>query len=325
MSHYRKIDTRIWNDAKFSKLSDPAKLAFFMLLTHPSMTMLGAMRGTTAGLAEEISMPLEAFREAFGQVLRHGMAEQDSVAHLIALPNFLKYNHPESPNVVKSWTKALDLLPECPLKSRVVARSRAFVEGMSKAFGEALPEAFRKTYPNQEQEQEQEQEQDYSVAKATDAPGVAGPNMVSNMSPLEQAALMPPRAEGEKLTEDQEKLLWAGCRYLLAEQGVGNDTAGSFIGKLIKDVGGDRALVFDVMREACIEKPLGVRAWLTAACKQRKAQRGAPSATLNRQEALEKRLEAAGEEFKRMVRARSARQQPAANDNVIEAETRTIP
>ncbi|WP_051954136.1 hypothetical protein [Xenophilus azovorans] len=104
-----------------------------------------------------------------------------------------------------------------------------------------------------------------SEAKASGAVGAAVPPM----SPLEQAALMPQRKEGEPLTEEQEKLLWSGCRHLLAEQGVSADSAGTFIGRLIKDVDGDRALVFDVMREACIEKPLGARAWMRAACKQR--------------------------------------------------------
>lgn len=46
MARYRKIDSRIWNDAKFRELSDNGKLVFLMLLTHPSMTSLGAMRAT---------------------------------------------------------------------------------------------------------------------------------------------------------------------------------------------------------------------------------------------------------------------------------------
>ena len=54
MSRYRKIDPRIWNDKKFRSLSDRAKLLFFMLLTHPSMTALGAMRATLPGLASEM-------------------------------------------------------------------------------------------------------------------------------------------------------------------------------------------------------------------------------------------------------------------------------
>jgi hypothetical protein len=62
---YRKIDPRIWNDAKFRELSDKGKLVFLFVLTHPCMTALGAMRGTMAGLAAELGWPAEAFQEAF--------------------------------------------------------------------------------------------------------------------------------------------------------------------------------------------------------------------------------------------------------------------
>lgn len=167
MARYRKVDPRIWNDAKFRDLSDNAKLVFFMLLTHPNMTALGAMRATVAGLAEEMGWETEAFREAFREALSKGMAEHDQKACLIALPRFIKYNPPESPNVVKAWGGALDLLPECELKSRVIARAKAFTEGKGEGFAKALPEAFAKGMPYQEQEQEQEQEV-YS--------GVAGEN-----------------------------------------------------------------------------------------------------------------------------------------------------
>ncbi|CAH1653394.1 hypothetical protein CHELA1G11_10630 [Hyphomicrobiales bacterium] len=160
MSKYRKIDPRIWNDAKFRSLSDNGKLVFFMVLTHPSMTALGAMRATMGGLAEEIGWRPEAFREAFAEASSKGMLEHDGKAHLVALPNFIKYNPPESPNVVKAWVGALDHLPECELKSKVIQRSVAFARGLSKGFAEALPEEFAKTMPYQEQEQEQEPEQE---------------------------------------------------------------------------------------------------------------------------------------------------------------------
>ncbi len=157
MSTYRKVDTRIWNDQKFRELSDSGKLGFFLLLTHPHMTSLGAMRATPGGLADELGWTPEAFREAFQEALSKGLAKHDAKACCIWLPNFLKYNGPESPNVVKSWGKALDLIPECQLKNQCVQQVKGFVEGLSKAFSEALPEVFRKTMPNQEQEQEQEQ------------------------------------------------------------------------------------------------------------------------------------------------------------------------
>lgn len=152
MSRYRKIDPRIWNDAKFASLSDNAKLVFFMLLTHPSMTALGAMRATVPGLAAELNWTTEAFREAFREALAKGMAKHDERACLIALPRFLKYNAPESPNVIKAWVGALDLLPECDLKNEVIQQAKAYAEALPEGFAKALPEAFAKSMPNQEQE-----------------------------------------------------------------------------------------------------------------------------------------------------------------------------
>jgi hypothetical protein len=148
MSHYRKIDVRIWNDAKFQSLSDNGKLAFFLLLTHPNMTALGAMRGTPAGLGADLSCSPEAFREAFQEVLAKGMAEYDESARLIALPNFVKYNPPINPNVLKAWAHQVEYLPECDLKTVVLQRAKAFAEGMGEAFAKAFLKAFPEALPN---------------------------------------------------------------------------------------------------------------------------------------------------------------------------------
>ena len=173
MARYRKVDPRIWNDAKFRELSDNGKLVFFMLLTHPNMTALGAMRGTIAGLAEEIGWTSEAFAEAFREAYEKGMTEHDPKACLIALPRFIKYNQPESPNVVKAWVGARDLLPECELKNRVVSRAGEYAKDMSKSFSEAFAKAFVKTMPYQEPEPDPEPK---STTTTSSAPGVKDDN-----------------------------------------------------------------------------------------------------------------------------------------------------
>jgi hypothetical protein len=90
------------------------------------------------------------------------MAKADFKARLVWLPNAIRYNRPESPNVVRSWGAEFDLLPECALKTEALETLRSFVyglgEGFVKALDEALSKASRKTMPNQEQEQEQEKE-----------------------------------------------------------------------------------------------------------------------------------------------------------------------
>jgi hypothetical protein len=156
MSKYRKIETRIWNDKKFNALSDDGKLLFFFLLTHPHLISLGAMRISILGLAGELNWNEGRLSKAFQEVLSKGIVRYDERALFLWLPNFLRYNIPESPNVVKSWSHLLDYLPECELKNELITHARARVESLSPGFREALAEAFRKAMPNQEQEQEQD-------------------------------------------------------------------------------------------------------------------------------------------------------------------------
>ncbi len=167
MARYRKIDPRIWNDEKFRNLSDDGQLIFLFVLTHPHMTSLGAMRATVAGLAAEKQWPVERFEKAFGEGLAEGMLEASPEASFVGVPRFLKYNRPESPNVVKAWASQWDLIPECNLKADLAQRVKAFAEGLSKAFGEAFREAFPKAMPYQEQERDR-----YAVSPEQDRPAV---------------------------------------------------------------------------------------------------------------------------------------------------------
>jgi hypothetical protein len=165
MSHYRKIDVRIWNDEKFNGLTDNGKLLFLFLLTHPHMTPLGGMRATLGGLADELKWSKRIVNKHFSALMNAKFVLYDDKNHILIFRNFIKYNQPESPNVIKSWNYHLDLIPEGKLKAQLIQQTTQFInENFSKAFQEALPEAFRKALrepfakgmPNQEQEQEQE-------------------------------------------------------------------------------------------------------------------------------------------------------------------------
>ena len=161
MAKYRKISTRIWNDDKFSLLSCDAKLLFFFLLSHPHMTPLGAMRANSPGIAHELSWSLERLSEALREVSAKGMVGVDERVSCVFLPNFVKHNLPESPNVILAWEKCLDDIPDCSLKNKAIHTAREVALTMSEAFQKAfgrLSEVFHKGMPNQEQEPEPEQE-----------------------------------------------------------------------------------------------------------------------------------------------------------------------
>ena len=142
MSHYRKIDTRILLDQKFNQLSSDARLAFIHLLIHPNLTSLGAMHASFAGIACELDWTVERLRDAIESVHQKGMIRYDEQARLIWFPNFLKYNLPESPNVIKSWETALSYLPECELQKQLILHVKQYVSGLSVAFQGALPNCF---------------------------------------------------------------------------------------------------------------------------------------------------------------------------------------
>ena len=146
MAHYRKIDTRIVLDRKFNTLPRESKLIFFHLLTHMHLTSLGAMQATLPGLACELDFTSEAFEAAFNALCQYGMVRYDSKAHFLWLPQFLKYNAPESPNAVRAWETALSYLPECDLRDALIVHVTQFVKTLATSFQEALPDVFQ-AYP----------------------------------------------------------------------------------------------------------------------------------------------------------------------------------
>jgi hypothetical protein len=176
---YRTLDVRLWGDEKFRALSSlkPSGQALFLyLLTNPNTTSIpGLYRAGAAGMAEELHWSTENFHEAFREVMQQGLINADFEARVIFIPNAIKYNKPQSPNVIKSWASHWDEIPECDLKDTAYQKLKDFVHGMDKAFADAFAKAIKKpkhmSMPNQEQEQKQEQEnlsslQEGSVSKA---------------------------------------------------------------------------------------------------------------------------------------------------------------
>lgn len=140
-----------------------------------------------------------------------------------------------------------------------------------------------------------------SVPNGTGADGAAAPppppaevpGAAKAMTALEAVAIMN-RVDGAPLTDEDEKLLWSGGRALFSLHGISSENAAKFVGKLIKDNGNDRALVFDVIRAACLERPVDPRGWMTATCQSRRGQR---FPTTNKQTALEDGNLAAAAQF----------------------------
>lgn len=173
---YRMLDVRIWCDKKFRSLTPlkPSGQALFLyLLSNPHTTSIpGLYRAGAGAMAEELAWPLLGFQRALKEVIAQGLVKADLKARVIFIPNAIKYNKPQSPNVVRSWAVHWDEIPECTLKNEAYYKLETFIKGLGKAFALAFNEtllqcgikdtkqACIKPCSNQEQDHEQEQEQD---------------------------------------------------------------------------------------------------------------------------------------------------------------------
>jgi hypothetical protein len=164
-NRYRKIEVRTWGDEKFRTLSPmppSAQGLWLFLLTGPHTGPIpGLFRAGRAALAEELGWEQEAFDKAFEEVFQLGMAKADWRARVVWIPNAIKCNLPQSPNVVISWVGEWHLIPECDLKHEAFETIKSVVYAAGEAFRKAFDKTFQKpsvkTLPNQEQEQEQEE------------------------------------------------------------------------------------------------------------------------------------------------------------------------
>ena len=157
------VQVSTWGDQKFCSLSKPqpcGQFLFLFLMTGKyTINIPGVVIAKPAEMAGYLEWPLEAFGEAFAEVLSKGMAKADP-AGLVWLPKGPAHNKPASPNVVRSWRKTWDLLPECELKDEVWRDLKAFAKGWGEGFAKAFAEGLPKPSLIQEQEQEQYQEQE---------------------------------------------------------------------------------------------------------------------------------------------------------------------
>jgi hypothetical protein len=163
---FSKVYRHTWIDRAFQRLSAPApngQTLWLRLLSGPELGVIpGIIRTGEAALAEAMGWPMKGFREAFQEVSHQGLAEADWGARLVWLPKAIRYNPPQSPNVIKSWACEWELVPQCALKHDAYSTLQVFVEGLGEGFRKAFDmtidkpsgEPFDKPCRNQEKEKE---------------------------------------------------------------------------------------------------------------------------------------------------------------------------
>jgi hypothetical protein len=140
----------MYGDERFMRLSPllPSGQALWIyLLTGPHTGPIpGVFVVGRAALAETLGWDVEDFAKAFQEVIDEGLVEFDSKTRLCFIPNAIRHNAPQNPNVVKSWRTHWRLLPECELRHRVFEHVQGSLGMVSEAFAAAFEEACGKAF-----------------------------------------------------------------------------------------------------------------------------------------------------------------------------------
>ena len=163
MSRYRKVLSKIWNDEKFTSLSEDGQRLFLYHLTSDRATPFLLYIEGPGAISDTLRMPSARLSRAMKELSAKDMAwYADDGSNYVFLPKALKHpeNAPESPNSVKTWINLISDLPKTPFYFKCLSHWLSLSQGITHTLILAVLKALPLTNPIQEQEQEQEQEQD---------------------------------------------------------------------------------------------------------------------------------------------------------------------
>jgi hypothetical protein len=147
---FKMIETRIWTDEKFVKLSpvQPSGQSLFLYLLSGPHTLQprmvpGVFSVSRAALAEKLGWSIEAFDACFDEISRLKMASADWEHQILWLPNVLKRAMPRSPSNVAGWRAGWETLPDCELKRRIHRAIEPTIKNLGEQFALAFDAALR--------------------------------------------------------------------------------------------------------------------------------------------------------------------------------------
>jgi hypothetical protein len=150
---YRHIEIRLWVLPAFRALKPEGKLVALYVLSGPPTNSVGLYRFSLAAASEDLGISVPAVRRQFAAVRAAFGWRYDADARVIWIPEWLQFNVPQSPNVVRGWRTVVAEIPDCPLKVEALDSLRAFIdtkgEGFQKAFQEVFGEGFGEAFGNE--------------------------------------------------------------------------------------------------------------------------------------------------------------------------------
>ena len=164
MSHYRKIDTKIWDDEKFRKLSNEGKFFFIYLLTSPHSTAWGAYVLDDLYIRADLGLSTKRINSCWAEVVKNGLVLRCEQTRLVCFPNWYSYNPPVNEKSAWACIRGIQALPKSLILSIFCKKSK----WVSEQLANLNLTVSEKVEDEQGQEQEQEQEQEYNTVPVSE-------------------------------------------------------------------------------------------------------------------------------------------------------------
>ena len=153
VGRWRRVQSRSWIEEPMRYLSDSERVVRLYCTTGPQSTSVGCFHLSPAVAVEHLgNVTMREFLRRLDRVVESSGWKWDAAAKVLWIPEWLKENEPQSPNVCKSWRRLLADVPDCELKLEAVVAIKvflkAFAEGFQQAFGDLqvrLPATFPKS------------------------------------------------------------------------------------------------------------------------------------------------------------------------------------
>lgn len=136
---FRRIYSVELVEGAFRGLDDGQRVVWLYCKAGLQSTSVGVYRLSSAVAAEDlVNVTADEFDHRFHAVCQACGWHFDEAVRVLWIPEWLPDNPPQSPNVVTSWCKLLNAVPDCAIKAAAVDAIHRYLKD--------LPDSFRKAF-----------------------------------------------------------------------------------------------------------------------------------------------------------------------------------
>lgn len=217
---FGRIETSIWQNAKFRALSDDGRVLWLYILCCPHGNAVGCFVLPEGYIMADLGWSAERVSETVSELFRNGLIDRCGTTSLTLVRGWWGHNTIENRNVAKAAIKTIEALPRCPLFFKFIKAVDRFPEQLLKEFRNRYPNGLPNGIETKEPEPEPETESSSVSSLRSDTGAVApSPDELEVQEFAPGAAVVRGRANEPDLKDPKVQLYARGAEVLKGKSG----------------------------------------------------------------------------------------------------------